>query len=169
MKKFFSKMSTVIIVLLAISILIVVIPKFLGIQYRAVLTASMEPEIPVGSLVIIFPAKFEDIQIGDDISFVRDKNLTVVTHRVIEKNSINKTFITQGISNNTADAPTSNENVLGIVKFKIPKLGYPIMWLTIPSVRYISIAIISSLVIISLFFGGFQKKKTNAVPKESQS
>jgi signal peptidase I len=126
-------LSTVIIVVLAIAILMIAVPKYIfKADMRGVLTSSMEPELPVGSLIVDFKAKFDEIQVGDDIVFMRDNKGTIVTHRVIAIHTEPKRmFTTQGIANKKSpDAPVSYENVIGKIKFHIPLLGYPFLWLS---------------------------------------
>ena len=102
-------------------------------EFKAVMTGSMEPELPVGSLLVIIPAEYDDIAIGDDITYVRDEQLTLVTHRVISKDEENRRITTQGIANNTPDASTSYDNVLGKVRMSIPLIGYAVIWLSTAS------------------------------------
>ncbi|MGN0536804.1 MAG: signal peptidase I [Acutalibacteraceae bacterium] len=160
MRKVGNVISTVLIVILAVLLCTVLVLKLcFGVEMKAVLTGSMEPELSVGSLLIITPTEYEDINIGNDITFVRDKNMTLVTHRVIAKDDENKQITTQGIANNTPDAPTSYDNVVGKVSFSIPYLGYIIIWTSDLKGKIIVCIIIAALVAISLFFGKEPKKK----------
>lgn len=151
MKKIGNILSDLIIIVLILALAFVIILKLcFGVEMKAVLTASMEPEISVGSLVIINPTAYEDINIGDDITFVRDKNLTLVTHRVIEKNDETQYITTQGIANNAPDNPTSYANVVGKVVFHIPYIGYFIIWTSTLKGKIICGIIIVSLVAFSI-------------------
>lgn len=153
MKKIASVLSTVLIFVMLAALAAVLISKLVfGIEMKAVLTGSMEPELPVGSLLIIQPADFEEIKVGDDITFVRDENLTLVTHRVIEKDDETQKITTQGIANNTPDAPTSYKNVVGKVKFHIPLLGYLVIWTSDLKGKIVCGIIIAALVAFSLLF-----------------
>lgn len=158
MKKIGKILSTVIIILLIVCIALVLIPKLFGIQYFAVTSGSMEPEIPVYSLIVVVPAEYDDIQIGDDISYVRDEQLTVVTHRVIEKNDAEQRITTQGIANNTPDPSTSYDNVLGVVKFHLPNVGKIFILLDTLQGKIIAITVILALFIISLLIGKLTEK-----------
>lgn len=153
MKKIADILSTLFIALLAIVLAAVLISKLgFGIEMKAVLTGSMEPELPVGSLLIIRPAEYEEIKVGDDITFVRDKNLTLVTHRVIQKDDETKRITTQGIANNAPDKPTSYENVVGKVVFHIPVVGYFVIWTSTVKGKVICGIIIVALVALSILF-----------------
>lgn len=126
---------------------------------KAVLTGSMEPEFPVGSLLIINPTDYEDIAIGDDITYVRDENLTLVTHRVIAKDDETRHITTQGIANNSPDPPAMYENVVGKVVYHIPIIGYFVIWTSTLQGKIICVIIITALVAISLLFSGEDDEK----------
>ncbi len=167
MKKVGNFLSTLLLVLLLAALAAVLVAKLLfGVEMRAVLTPSMEPELPVGSLLIIKPTAYEDIKIGDDITFVRDKKLTVVTHRVIEKDDETKHLTTQGIANNTADAPTIYENVIGKVVFHIPLVGYLIMWTSDLKGKIICGIIIAALVALSILLSETEKEEKESKKEE---
>ena len=151
LKKAGSILSTILIIVLSLLLVGTILLKFVfHVQLKAVVTGSMEPELPVGSLLVISPIQFEDINIGDDITFVRDEKLTLVTHRVIEKNETRMTITTKGIANNTKDAPTDYRNVVGKVRFCIPVLGYVGLWLSTPTGIIIVITVLILLIIIGL-------------------
>jgi signal peptidase len=152
-------LATLTIAGLTLAILAVIVPRFFGVQLRAVLTGSMAPVLPVGSMVVIVPADFAEIQIGDDITFVRDKNLTVVTHRVIQKNEANQSFTTQGLNNNSPDPPVSAKNVLGVVRYNVPIIGYALMWLDHWYGKVITVAGILLLWMLVFLLGQYAAKR----------
>ena len=147
-------------VCLIAAILLVAVPKLFGVEFRAVVTGSMTPEIPVGSLVIIVPTAADQIKIGDDISFITagDK---VVTHRVIRIDLENNEFITWGIANepNAIDAPNKYENILGVVKLHIPVAGQIFSWLSTVHGKIITATIIIAIFIASTIIGLWSKDK----------
>ena len=61
--------------LLVVSLMIV-----LGYKFLIVVSPSMTPLIPVGSLVIVTPCEYEDLELGDIVTM--DKNGVNLTHRV---------------------------------------------------------------------------------------
>jgi len=163
LKKIANILSTLLIVVLIIALAAVLVSKLVfGVEMKAVLTGSMEPELPVGSLLIISPAEYEDIKIGDDITFVRDKNLTLVTHRVIEKDDETQKITTQGIANNSADKPTSYGNVVGKVAFHIPFAGYFVIWTSDLKGKLICGIIIVALVALSILFSNSGSEKDSS-------
>ena len=137
----------------------IVVSKAMGIELKAVLTGSMEPELPVGSLLIVAPTDFEKINVGDDVTFVADSNLTIVTHRVISKDNKDRKFTTQGIANNVADNPILYDNVVGVVRASIPMLGYIVIWLNTLMGKIIAIGIIALLFVLSMFTKDKKKEK----------
>ncbi len=126
----------------------------------------MEPDLHVGSVLVVFPVEYDEIAIGDDITYVRDESLTLVTHRVVEKNPEKKTLTTQGIANNTRDKPVSYDNVLGKVRMSIPLIGYFKIWLSTPTgiiiMITVLIALIISVLLIRVIF--FPPKKEESAP-----
>lgn len=161
MRAVFSKISNIIIVLLILAILLVGGLRITGFTLRGVETGSMEPELPVGSMIVAAPKEYKEIEVGDDITFVRNEALKVVTHRVVEKDDFNQTLTTQGIANNTKDRPVSYDNVLGVVQLCIPYFGYPAIWLDSLAGKVISITVIVALLAISLLLD-----KAKQAPKE---
>ncbi|MFR3452465.1 MAG: hypothetical protein ACLTSX_13820 [Collinsella sp.] len=57
-------------------------PRFMGLQSYAIVSGSMEPSFPVGSLVYAEPIEPETLAVGDVAVFWR--NDEVVIHRVEE-------------------------------------------------------------------------------------
>ena len=97
--------------------------KFLGIQSFVVLSGSMQPTIPVGS--IIYTQKQSWYPQGSIISF--KKADATVTHRVVKVTNRANTlyYQTKGDANKTPDPNTiSQGNILGEVIFTLPYLGY---------------------------------------------
>ena len=168
MKKLGNIISNILLVILVLLLVALLIIRFgFNMELRAVLTPSMEPELPVGSLLFISPTSYQDIQIGDDITFVRDENLTLVTHRVVDKDDGTEKITTKGLANTTADAPTSYENVVGKVVFHIPLVGYIVIWTADLPGKIICVIIIAALVAISIIFSGSKPEKPSK--KEPQS
>lgn len=115
-----------IIFMLTIVILVVVsaftLPRAFGIKPFVVLSGSMEPTIPTGSLVFV-DTKYTDVQVDDIITFglSTGKKSVMVTHRV---NDIQDGMIqTKGDNNDEPDGWLDPEAVIGVVKLHIPWLG----------------------------------------------
>ena len=135
---------------LTIAIALLAGPKLFGVEFRAVLTGSMTPEIPVGSLIVVVPTKAENIKVGDDITFVTKGNL-VVTHRVVSIDREKNEFTTWGIANSpdATDGPNSYENIIGVVRFKLPVAGFVFSWLSTAKGKVVCISAIIIFFILS--------------------
>jgi len=99
-------------------------PTFLGgdTRFEPVLSGSMEPAIPVGSIVLIKPVDIENLKSGDVICY-RASDTMLVTHRIIEVKESG--FVTQGDANEEADIKTvNNREVVGSVVLTVPFIGY---------------------------------------------
>lgn len=98
LRKFLLALADVMFILLAGIVLITYLPGVIGFKSYRVLSASMEPEYHVGSLVYVKQVDVDSINTGDVITFhISESNL--VTHRVVEKDSIRGGFITKGDAN----------------------------------------------------------------------
>lgn len=78
--------------------------NFLGYSWNYVVSASMEPTIMTGELVIAKQCDFEDIEVGDIIIYKHtyQNGYTIpIVHRVIEKN--NEYLNTMGDNNPEPD------------------------------------------------------------------
>jgi len=114
-------------------------------QYEPVYTGSMEPAIPVGSVVVIKPADPETLKIGDIICF-RLSEPTSITHRII--NITDEGFITKGDANEDPDQWTvKKENVIGKVTSTIPYIGYIGYFVRTP-IGFILLIVIPATIII---------------------
>ena len=112
------------VALLAISA--TVAPRFMGLQSYAIVSGSMEPSFPVGSLVYAEPIEPETLAVGDVAVFWR--NDEVVIHRVEENLYEDRELITRGDANEGIDAhPAQHDNVVGRTVNQIPGIGYFVM------------------------------------------
>ncbi|MGO1226106.1 MAG: signal peptidase I [Brachybacterium sp.] len=120
----------VLLLILGLGVLTIVLPALVGGMPLSVLTGSMRPHLPPGTLVVIKPTPIEEIEVGDVITFQLESGRSaVVTHRVIER-SIDSAdgevcFTTQGDANNTPDPePVRPAQVRGTVWNAVPYLGW---------------------------------------------
>jgi len=117
--------SGVIYLLIAVAALLTLAPMVIGYRPVIVLSGSMEPIYPVGSIIYYKASSFENIEEGDAITF-RLGGGALATHRVIRKDEAKKEFVTKGDNNPTEDVnPVSYELVEGSVgKIVIPYAGF---------------------------------------------
>ncbi|MBQ9250330.1 MAG: class B sortase [Oscillospiraceae bacterium] len=115
-------LGTLILMLVIISCLPLTVPRLLGYDIFNVVSGSMEPEIPVGSVVYVEQIAPEDVEPGDVIAFWRDD--FVVTHRVVENRFVVGEFITKGDANEQEDLnPVPYNTLIGRVKLHLPLAG----------------------------------------------
>lgn len=109
-----------------------------GIDLYMVLSGSMEPDYPTGSLLWVKDTDPEELHSGDVITFHLSSE-TTATHRIVERvpdeadpNAI--WFRTKGDANEEEDANlVSGNDVIGVPILCVPKLGYFISYLQTPS------------------------------------
>ena len=104
-------------------------PMLFGWGMATILTGSMEPEIPVGALIIIHEK--EVYQVGDAVTYI-DSYGRSVTHRIVSLDG--ETVITQGDANNTEDKPFSEGQIIGKVVCILPWAGKAVSFLQRPVV-----------------------------------
>lgn len=100
------------------------VPKVTNHQVFNILTGSMEPEIPVGSMVIVSEVDPQSLETGDIITFERVTQGDVVTHRVAKNDASQQQIITKGDANAQVDMdPVPYSNVIGKVSVHMPVVG----------------------------------------------
>lgn len=106
------------------------VPRLFGVYEFNVMTGSMTPTYPVGTLVYVAPKDPSSIRPGEVVTCVMDANLNVITHRVVENNYDENTIVTKGDANEVNDSPILYENVVGVVCFAVPEVGGFVDYLT---------------------------------------
>lgn len=98
------------------------VPKLLGYQVYDVVSGSMDPAIPVHSVVLVQPAAPEELQPGEIVAY--RSGSSVVIHRLVENHIVEGEFVTKGDANAEPD-PLKVEyaGVLGTVTAHIPFIG----------------------------------------------
>lgn len=134
-------------------LLLIVVPALLpglGRQLYVVRGASMEPAIPLGSVVIVHAVEPATVQVGEIVTY-RTPQGTVVTHRVtaIAAGSA-LSFQTKGDASATADPvliPASE--LVGEVEYALPGVGYFIHVLSSAQGVPLAVAILVSLLVVA--------------------
>lgn len=149
-----SALGTVMLILLVLACVPLTAPRIFGYEIYTVISGSMEPAIPTGSLVYIASTDPEEIREGDVIAFyggmagnsgthaddmadsgegydiktedsAPDSGVSIITHRVVSNSIIMGEFITKGDANEKEDMnPVSYDNYIGKVQLSIPLAGY---------------------------------------------
>lgn len=97
------------------------LPRMFGYEIYNVLSPSMSPAIPMGSVVYAEEVIPEDVT-PDDIIVYASMNDTV-THRVVENRIVEGLIITKGDVNESVDAPVPYDAVVGKVVLHLPFYG----------------------------------------------
>lgn len=165
-KKIWDIATTAIVVLVVIFAVLLIGVRLFGIQVYSVISGSMEPEYPVGSLIYVKEVDPSEIEVDDVITYVLPSE-TPSTHRVVRIDEENQLFYTKGDANETEDgAPVHFKNLIGTPIFKIPYLGYVAYYIQHPPGMYIAIAAGAILLILVFLPDLFKKdkKKSQELP-----
>lgn len=119
-----------------------------GIQSFVVLSGSMEPQLPVGSIIYVQPQIA--YAAGDIIAFKNQAGQTI-THRVADiRFDEGTTYITKGDANNVKDtAPVPTDKIIGKTYFHIPYVGFFINYLKTPKGFGLFVILPTALFILS--------------------
>ena len=167
LKKVWNVLSTVLVVLMIVCAVFLMGSRLIGFQCFNILSPSMEPLYSVGDLIYVKEVDPATIKEGDVITFVLNEDLLVGTHRVIRVDAKNQHLYTKGDANEIEDgAPVHFNNVIGVPKFSIPKLGYVSDFVQNPPGIYITIAAFIILIVMVFIPDMLGKKKKT---KELQS
>lgn len=149
-KKICNVLSAILLVILAAVALLLIVPKVMGMQEMAVLTGSMSPGIPVGSIVYVKEMDASALRVGDVVTY-KLTDSTYVTHRIAAIDTAGGTVTTKGDANDSEDAtPVPYANILGRMVFHVPYLGYVSIYAKTP----IGLAALCgvAIIVLLLFF-----------------
>ena len=129
---FCSALGTILLIGIIILCVPVTVPKALGYQVYKVVSGSMEPAIPTGSLVFIKGMEASEVEAEDVIAFYGGPGSnSIITHRVVENRVIMGEFVTKGDANEDVDMnPVDYNEFIGKVSFSIPAFGVAAQILT---------------------------------------
>lgn len=145
-----------IIALVVAFALVTTAPNLFGWRTYGILTGSMEPTIPTGSLVLVdTDIQGADIAVGDVLAFdIGDANHTVCTHRVVENDREERLLTTKGDANDSIDATRVDyERAIGVERVSIPFVGgillavsqHQLAWIGCLIAALLALGIVSSL------------------------
>ncbi|PZE56830.1 signal peptidase I [Curtobacterium sp. MCLR17_044] len=112
----------------ALAVVLIVVPKATGSMPLTVLTQSMEPTLPPGTLLVVRPTPIDNIRVGDVVTYqIVSGQPAVVSHRVVSVSSSSngeRTFVLKGDNNAEADpAPVTAVQIRGVVWYSVPEIG----------------------------------------------
>jgi signal peptidase len=132
------------------ALLTIVAPHVVGLETFSIRGASMEPAIPLGSLVAVVPD--DNPAVGDVLSYAASNDV-VVTHRLIGVVAVDgdTRFLMQGDANDAPDpVPLDPQAVIGRVQFAIPLLGY-VAWLMSTPTGLVGLATGAGMLLVLLW------------------
>jgi signal peptidase len=127
-------------------------------QLLTVVSGSMQPGLPLGSLVVVVPRDAGTIRTGDVITFNPPGDPTrTVTHRVVDvrpgtRGGADPLVRTRGDANPVADAWTLQfpDHRAWVVVARAPWLGRPWLWLAHPDHR--RLVLVPAVALIALMW-----------------
>lgn len=169
LKKKWNIVTSVLVAMVVLLAVALVGVRLFGVRTYAVMSGSMEPTYPTGSLLYVKRVDPADLKVGDSITFMLDED-TVATHRIIEilpdeeeKDVIR--FRTQGDANDTPDGtPVHCKNVIGKPVFAIPYLGYFAHTIQKPPGLYLALGA-AAILIVLVFLPDFIKEEKKDADK----
>ena len=168
LKKTWNIVSTALVVLIVLCAVFLMGSRLLGFQCYNVISPSMEPEYGVGDLLYVKKVDPNTIKEGDVITFIVNEDLVVGTHRVVRVDAENQRFYTKGDANEIEDqSPVHFNNVIGVPKFSIPKLGYVSDFVQNPPGMYITIGVGIVLILLVFLPDMLGKKKEDEENQET--
>jgi signal peptidase len=158
-----NRLTTLAFVIAVVVVGLMLVPGLLGLQRYAIVSGSMEPTIPKGSVVYDELVPVEDLRVGDVITFVPPPEYHIsqpVTHRIVEietgkENSTapgKLTFRTKGDANEAMDAWTMvlDQPRQTRVAHHLPWIGYVYIALGQRWVQLLVVGIPALLIIVVL-------------------
>lgn len=144
--------GTLVLAALVLACLPMVMPGLLGFGAYTVVSGSMEPAIPTGSLVYIAGAEPEGIKTGDIIAFHGGEGSgAVITHRVVENRVVMGEFVTKGDANSAQDMkPVPYSDFMGRVAWTIPEMGRAAAVLTSREGKIAAVCAVAAAVLLQV-------------------
>lgn len=173
-RKVWNFISNIVVIGVVLFAILLVGVRLIGLTPFTVLSGSMEPKYPVGSLIYVKNVEPESIVVGDAITFVLNENLVIATHEVYEIDKANMNFYTQGIANIDDQgkiikdgSPVHFNNLVGKPIFSIPYLGYISSYVTTKPGMYIAGSIGLAFILL-MFIPDLIKEDDNSNQKKEK-
>lgn len=125
-----------------------------------VISGSMEPALPVGSLVYVKYQEPESIEKKDIIAFYgSNDSSSIITHRVVYNKKLSGEFVTKGDANKEKDMnPISYNQYMGKVVLMIPVIGGVAQTLTTGSGKLVLFSFIGLILLLEIVGNIIQKR-----------
>jgi signal peptidase len=119
----------ILLIVVALAAVLLVVPKVTGSVPLTILTQSMEPTLPPGTLIVVRPVDTDDLQVGDVATYqIRSGEAAVITHRitaVASESDGTRSFTFQGDNNAEPDSKAvTPAQIQGEVWYSVPLVGW---------------------------------------------
>jgi signal peptidase I len=110
------------------ALLLVTAMPLVHLAPRPVLSGSMEPTIPTGSLLVTKPVDVDSLDEGDVVTMHIGNDF--LTHRIVDTTAPGdpNALVTRGDANNANDAPVQRDWVVGVPVVSVPYVGQVLVW-----------------------------------------
>lgn len=149
-RKIWNIVTTVIITVVVIFVVLLFGFRIFGLQGFTVLSGSMEPDYPTGSVIYVKEVDPNLLENHTVITY-RLSGQTVATHRIIEivEQNGSRLYRTKGDANEFADGSlVSPDQIIGTPVITIPFLGYLMTYIQSPSGMYAAIAVGAAILLL---------------------
>ena len=176
-KKMLGKISSSIGLLLISLVMLICLPmtapRLAGYEVYAIVSGSMEPALPVGSIVYARETNPATLDPGTIVVFYGGQGSeTVITHRVMENHYVDGELVTKGDANAGNDvSPIPYANVIGQVTAYMPFLGLFLPALTTTRGKLYLLGVLVAAVLLRVIGGRLEhsaKKAARAAAGDSQ-
>ncbi|QOD44846.1 signal peptidase I [Clavibacter zhangzhiyongii] len=119
----------ILLVVIGLAAVLLVVPKVSGSVPLTILTQSMEPRLPPGTLIVVRPVDTDDLQVGDVATYqIRSGEPAVITHRITaiaSESDGTRSFTFKGDNNAEPDSkPVTAAQIQGEVWYSVPLVGW---------------------------------------------
>jgi len=119
----------ILLLVVALAGVLLVVPKATGSVPLTILTQSMEPTLPPGTLIVVRPVDTDALEVGDVATYqIRSGDPAVITHRITAISSASdgsRSFTFQGDNNASPDSlPVAPGQIQGEVWYSVPLVGW---------------------------------------------
>ena len=162
-------LGAIVVLALCLVVAVAIGPRTGAYRTMTVLTASMRPTYPPGSVVLVRPTAVTDLEVGDVITYpIPIDDRRVVTHRIVEivEAGDRPVVRTQGDANNAPDPWLARleGGVTWRVAGSLPLLGYGISALREPLVSRGLVLLCPLLLGLLLLADVWRRPDAEAVP-----
>ena len=168
--RFLKGLSTALVVAAMVFAFLIAGIRIFGVQVYGVLTGSMEPSYPTGSLIYVKPVDAADLRVNDVITFSISPGV-IATHRIVEvvwdeQRPGLLSYRTKGDANKDVDASlVSANNIIGKAMFAIPQLGYVANYIQQAPGIYIAILVCGLMIAFVFYTDSLDDKQKKQAPQ----